>query len=264
MRRMRFSIAWDVLLLKSVTAVDAHLAAHGQSQKRFEAAVPIFLSSLPSPALEETGIPSWKTLTDRFKKIVAGHRAAVKANVVASGIIEVRGEREILLDDIVLAIDEWEESRRAERDERTELDKRLQVAGEAIRTRALSRERSTATPREGKDKPKHTERKRAMSYDSDDEARCTLSEHMSEQRDVDHKRLKMEERKLEYEISRDERARERLKVAQDHEARRIAVEEKRMELEEHRLEIEREERRGAIQERTQMMVVLSALAKKLE
>ena len=162
---------------------------------------------------------------------------------------------------ILLAIDEWEESRRAERDERTELDKRLQVAREAIRARALSRKRSTAAPREGKDQPKNTERKRAMSYDSDDEARCTLSEHMSEQRNVDHKHLKMEECKLEYEMSRDERARERLKVAQDHEARRIAVEEKRMELDERRLEIEREERRGAIQERTRMMAVLSALAK---
>ena len=51
----------------------------------------------------------------------------------------MRGEREILLDDIVLEMDEWAEQRRSELEEKTELDERLQGAGEQMRERALSR-----------------------------------------------------------------------------------------------------------------------------
>ena len=50
-----------------------------------------------------------------------------------SCIIEVCGEREILLDDIIHAVDEHDEIRRAEREERTNLDERLLVSGEELR-----------------------------------------------------------------------------------------------------------------------------------
>lgn len=59
-------------------------------------------------------IPSrWKTLNDRFKKLVADHRLAASHNAVASVILEERSEREVLLEYIVLEIDDVEKKRRA-------------------------------------------------------------------------------------------------------------------------------------------------------
>ena len=88
-----------------MTAVDAHLAPHGASQKRFEEALGRFTASIPNAALQRMCQQSWKTLNDRFKKIISDHRIAVKRNAVASGIIEIQGEREPLLDDTVLIVD---------------------------------------------------------------------------------------------------------------------------------------------------------------
>lgn len=189
-RRMRFSSTFDILLLKAVTAVDAHLAPHGESQKRFDEALGLFTASLPAAALQGMCQPSWKTLNDRFKKIVADHRIAVKRNGAASGIIEVRGERELLLDDIVLAVDEWEEGRRAERDERTELDRRLREAGETIRSNALGRACLGSVDGEkegsGEESLRKRQRKRpTAAVDSDDEGRSAITEHISEQREYD-------------------------------------------------------------------------------
>ena len=113
-RRIRFSKSFDILLLKSVITVDAHLARHGETQTRFLAALTHFTAGIPARVLDTFVSISWKTINDRFKKVVADHREAVKINTTASGIIEVRGEREELLDDIILAMDEMEETRRAE------------------------------------------------------------------------------------------------------------------------------------------------------
>ena len=71
----------------------------------------------------------------------------MRSNAAASGIIEIRGEREVLLDDIVLKMDEWAEQRRTEREEKTEFDKRLQGAGEEMREKDLNR----VSPNDGKD-----------------------------------------------------------------------------------------------------------------
>lgn len=107
-----------------------------------------------------------------FKKLVTNHREATKSNTSASGIIEVRGEREILLDDIVLAMNEADETRPVESEERTYLYQRLSAAGEEIRTRSVSRMSSstppdTTKPRNGT--PASQPRKRVSAHDSDDE-----------------------------------------------------------------------------------------------
>ena len=86
---------------------------------KFELAFSIFLSSSPEGCFDKIQEPTHKTLSDRFKKIVADHRAAVRANVAVSGITGVRSEREVLLDDIVLELDEWAEPRRSKREEKT-------------------------------------------------------------------------------------------------------------------------------------------------
>lgn len=81
-RRIVFSNSWEVLLSNSVTAVDAHLAPHVEAQSLSEEALRIFRNSLPADCLSSVSMATWKTLNghlnDRFKKIVADHREALK------------------------------------------------------------------------------------------------------------------------------------------------------------------------------------------
>lgn len=67
------------------------------------------------------------------------HRISVRKEVTASCIIKIRGERELLLEDIVLSVYEREEERPAERDGRTDLERRLRVAGDTIGSNAFKR-----------------------------------------------------------------------------------------------------------------------------
>ena len=138
-KRIRVSHVWDVFLLKAVSAVDGHRNPYGKLQDKFESALSLYLSSSPEGCFDKIQEASHKTLSDGFKKIVADHWAAVRANAPASGITEVRGEREVLSNDIVLEMDAWAEQRRSEREEKAEFDKRLQEAGEQMRDRALCR-----------------------------------------------------------------------------------------------------------------------------
>lgn len=105
----------------------------------------MFLSADPSRAFNSFYHETWKTLSDRFKKVFSDHRDAVRRNISASGIIEVRGALEELLNDIMLAIDKNEKQRRTEHDNRTELDGRLRNVGANIQEMdsAMHRRRSS-------------------------------------------------------------------------------------------------------------------------
>lgn len=50
-KRIRFNNDWDVLLLKSIVISGAHIAEHGQSQKKFEDALKVFLDTAPPSKL---------------------------------------------------------------------------------------------------------------------------------------------------------------------------------------------------------------------
>ncbi|PXF47157.1 hypothetical protein BWQ96_03099 [Gracilariopsis chorda] len=101
--RIRFTEAWDILLLKAVTASDAHVAPHGETDKRFEQAVELFLDAAPpSSQLVDITRPVPKTLRDRFTTIVEKRRVEVRETAAASGIVEKRGQRGELLDDAYL------------------------------------------------------------------------------------------------------------------------------------------------------------------
>lgn len=137
LKRIRFTDGWDVLMLKAVVLCNAHVAEHGSSRKKFDEALSVFMSNAPPSQKFGIQAPSWKTIYDRFHKVVATHRSEDREQVAASGISEERTEKRMLLDDIVLAMDEIAERRRAERDEKTANERRLQEAGERIRLQAL-------------------------------------------------------------------------------------------------------------------------------
>ena len=88
------------------------MAQWGKSEALFEKVAEVFLlsgqfkASLSNPAVR----PTWKSLKDRFKKLVADRRAENYSNRLASGISEVHGERETLLDEIIQQIDDKKEA----------------------------------------------------------------------------------------------------------------------------------------------------------
>ena len=209
--------------------------------------------------------PTWKTLSDRFKKILSDHRLAARDNAAASGNIEVRGVREVLLDDVVLEIDEWSEQRRVEQDEKTEFDKRLQNAGEEMRDRALNRcspgkEKMSSTRHTGTEKQK----RRAPIDPAFAEQRDLLIEHVQSKAEMESKRLKSDEDRLDFERWKGEEDAIRVRRAQDHDAKVLAIKEKRIELEIQRAALKREERKSAHDERKQIITVLGAIAEKLK
>ena len=90
-------------------AVDGLRTHHGRLQAKYEEALEPFLTSAPPGYFEIVISSTWKMHSERFTKISSDHRLAAQENAAASGIIEVRGEREVPLDDFVLEVDEWSE-----------------------------------------------------------------------------------------------------------------------------------------------------------
>ena len=179
-----------------------------------------------------------------------------------SGIIEVRGEREILLDDIMLAADEMDEKRRSERDERTGLDERLRVSGEKIRDQAMNRRESSSEAT--------TPRKRQCTGDSDDEDSERMEQHILRQHDSTEKRFKIDEDRLQLEKRKEEREMAREKVDMERASRmeRLEIQQfeldtKRLDMDRARLELETEKRKAGIEERRQTNIAFAAIAKKL-
>ena len=139
-------------------------------------------------------------------------------NSAASGIIEARGEREVLLDDVVLEVDEWSEQRWVQRDEKTGFDKRLQSAGEEIRDRDLNRcspgkEKSSSTRQMGMEKQKS----RAAIDCAFAEQRDLLIDHIQSKAEMESKRLKLDEDRLDFERWKGEGDAIGVCLAQDHE-----------------------------------------------
>ena len=71
--------------------------------------------------------------------MISDHRELSNSNARTSGITEINGEREQLLDDLILEIDGDEEHRRPDGNEKSETDRTLLAAGVEICEKALRR-----------------------------------------------------------------------------------------------------------------------------
>lgn len=268
-KRLRFNSTWDIILLKSVVFNEAHIVRHGEAQQKFEDVLKQFIIEVPNHHWLTTTKPTWKSLNDRFKKVVADHRTSRRANEAASGIIEIRGEREELLDDIVLAVDEKEEERRTEREERTAMDRRLQGAGEEIRNRAVgsivSSDEVQITP---PTPPSSTNsivgsHSRRRAFESDEDDRVMLDDHIRRMSAYESKRLKIDEETMKLQRDSEKNMNERLNREHELNERRLSLEEKRFQILERRHQSDSEERKLSIAERKEMSGLLLALTKEL-
>lgn len=67
------------------------------------------MCSAPAGAFNTVCTLTWKTFSDRFNNSLCEHRTIVNKTAVVLGIIEVLGELEMLLDDLMLEVEEWDE-----------------------------------------------------------------------------------------------------------------------------------------------------------
>ena len=133
LKRFRFTPTYDLHLVKSVRSVNAHIAKWGRSEGLYEEVREIFLKAIPSALIEHNQRPSSKTLADRFKRLVTKRRDDVKVTTAASGIVEVHGKQEQLLDDLIDEMDVTGEAVRLKKEEQTEQEAKLVAAGKTIR-----------------------------------------------------------------------------------------------------------------------------------
>lgn len=279
-RRIRFNKSLDAALLKCVTITGCHLAAHGKMQSKYEEAIPHFVQSAPLHTLDNVQQPSWKTLSDRFKKIVEEHRTARKRNERATGISEEYGEREQLLDDLLLEIDEHEENIREKNEEKTALEQRLATGGEEIRRLSMNRTGSSSRNPNASTSIQESEegtgdngdnnstgRRRRSGHDegeSDDEVIMILKRSVNDRNEIEGKRIKIEEERLKLECKRLEEQQLNLENERSERKRKLDMEESRIELDRKRLDMEREDRVTMNEERRGIIGVLEALSESLK
>lgn len=286
MKRIRFNERMDIVLLKSIIAVKAHVAERGMSQRKFEETLKVYVGNVRL----NNGVtsPTWRTLYERFKRVVADHCIDTRQLEASSGVAEEVTERTQLLDDIIHEMDEFTEQCPLERQDKIQRDKDLQGAGERIRAHAIGSTSDALQTSETGDHENYNEpsdmprlkRRRRQMYYSDEESdliRSHLaSRHSAEEaraKAVDHRlefemqqserRIPMESQRMEFEKLQNER-RQRLEDRQGElEARRLEIDKRRLYNDEKRLSIESEDRKGLSEERKQILGVPSILVNKV-
>ena len=144
LKRFRFIESYDLTLLKAVRCVSAHISEWGKAEALYEEEFKLLQQDIPRAVFVHSQKPSGKTLSDRFKRLIARRREEVKKTMAASDISERHGEKEFLLDNLIIEMHEKEEATRVEKELQSNKEKKLVAAGEGIRERALKRTNNDA------------------------------------------------------------------------------------------------------------------------
>ena len=207
-------------------------------------------------------MPTWKTLSDRFRKLAADRKADNSRTIAASGIVEVYGDKQQLLDDMLLEMKEKSGGERVEKDKKTEDDKRILEAGENMRDFAVKcqrRKRNSSSP-EAHDRESLSDKDEIQVIKREIESRSTL----------DAAQLNLQEERITIENRRDERDASHQQWTQELEGRGVKVEEWRTKLDEKRFIAEERARQDRKQtdllvneDRKALIGVLGSMANKL-
>ena len=254
---------------------DAHIPDRGMAETLYQEVLKTFMKQIPTAVFNHLHKPSGKTLWDRFKRLVSHRRASVKRTAAASGIIERHGEKEQLLDDLIMEVDEKEEAARAEKNEQNLHEKRLVAAGESIRGMALKR-KSSPNEEHGSDQvgeeaesaPSSAKKfKRLRNSElshSDDKLSTGILAHVHGREEIERKKMVLEEQRVYLERQRQEKESQRFEAMQAATCRRLELDEMRFELEKEERKQLIEERKQGMAEREQMVAILELLATKLQ
>ena len=75
-------------------SVGPHLAPWGKTKCFFEKIFDAFVVSAEFRATEGVALPTWKTLSDRFRKLTDDRKVENSHTAGAPGIVEVYGEKQ--------------------------------------------------------------------------------------------------------------------------------------------------------------------------
>lgn len=107
------------------------------------------------------------------------------------------------------------------------------------------------------------EKKRAVVVDSEKEGKDLMKEHIVARRELEAKRVGLEEERFAFEWRVAERNDARALRQQEDDAKYLSLDQPRIELDVKRAAMYREERRSAMEQRKGMLAVLDALVRKL-
>lgn len=151
LKKFMFSREQKYELLKCVRVENAHRAAHGVKEKAFNAVCERFFETWV-----HTHKPIGKTMQDKFREMVRSRKKANAANQRASGQPEELSQAELLLNDLMLEQDDFDEEHRGKRNELKATDEALLHAGQRVQQQALKRGmRDSVSPRPKKKQKKN-------------------------------------------------------------------------------------------------------------
>lgn len=107
---MRFNENLDITIVKCVKYCSAHVSPHGKNQECFEKAVVMFKRECD---LDTDVQVSWKTIYDRFNRLIAERKETNQTNELTSGNVEgCPSSLDHELDSMIQDIDHFEEGKK--------------------------------------------------------------------------------------------------------------------------------------------------------
>ena len=143
LRRFAFTYDFKLLLLQCVRQMNAHRAVHRKKDELHNKVRNIFMAQVPSTTWIFHLHTSLKMLRDKFHAILDGRKEQVACNEVSSGNVEEFAPLDMLLEDLILELKDYEEGLCREKDEVSAREQALISAGRDIHYRALKRKRSS-------------------------------------------------------------------------------------------------------------------------
>lgn len=262
---MRFSNDLDKTIIKCVKFCSSHITPYGKCQSLYEKALDMFIRECNIDC--NSFHLSWKTLYDRFNRMVSDRREENRVNQLSSGNVESRSTFEEL-DTMIEEIDHFEEEKEKRRTESSNQNAALVAAGAQMRLEALHRStvRNRVEDNDDRDSDSnHTPsstRKRLFD-NSDDEEKELIFVHAERREEREKKTLRLEEDRLSIEKKRVERENEHQSRLYTLQLQRNDIDERRLELDKQRFDLDKHEREAQIENSKQMASLLNKLADKL-
>ena len=196
-RHSRFTAEENLVLLREVSAANAHVAAFGENGKRYGDAASNFNAN---PTVAQT--VTWKSVRDRYKRPKEQFDKRDNANQFVSGVGRESGEMEELLMEMQEARDDLAVQKTAKKTTQQETDREKEMIGQELVEMSLKRRTADHASKESmKDVPasaKKTKRLKQMESGGEMER---FGAHL---RDADLARIELEREKLAFKRGRSE------------------------------------------------------------
>lgn len=242
LRRFPYDDVFDFFLVYSVRYAKAHVAGYGKKAATFDRAHAIFTELVSKSQKAHNGIPSAKSLRERYWSIEESRRRLCRANEAASGIAEEETELTQALDENILETDEVNVAEETARNKATKRQAELDSADDNIRAHALTNMRSKEENDDCIDLTVTPVRKKPKISSADDIAEIVL-QSTERQRKNDEVQITIAESNLRLRTREFGLKEEQQKRDNERYDKTVALDERKIGLDEKRFEEQKEERK---------------------